>query len=799
MKLGIVIPWFGRDLAGGAEQQAWQIATRLAARGHDIEVLTTCCRSHQEDWATNHLSAGSFHEPEGFTVRRFPVDPRDRVSFDRVCARLLQFDAAQLKPGVSPASDEDSEIFANELIKSQQLLSFLAEQKTGYDWFLFLPYLYGPILQGLQMVGDRSVLQPCLHDEAYAYLPQVAAAFYRAKQLFFNSEGEQELALRLFGPGIWNKSQTIGEGVEVTHASPGAPPSRNGRYLLYLGRKDPGKNVPLLIRAFARFRAVRPNSALGLVLAGHGPVQSPPGKGVVDLGLVSDEKKEELLRGCLALVQPSQSESFSRVMMEAWFYGKPVAVHGQCAATAIPAKRAEGGWIAHSEDDWAKLFVELDRAPEAELLRRGENGRRYAEVAADWDAVMDRYEAALELPEAQSPPPVSGQNGNVLQINQFLPNLSYGDAISNHTIWIRDRLREAGYRSQIFVQYIDPRVGEQCDVFTPDKLHNCDAAIYHHSIGTDITPHLVDFRGPKSLIYHNITPGEFFEPYRPDFAQILYSGRRDLAQLARHFEVSLGDSAFNAAELAHNGFANPGVLPLAIDPCKWALRPDPAIMKQLRDGRTNILFVGRFAPNKKQEDLINVFSHYLHLDPAARLILVGKPEFADPYVNYLRDLVANLGLTDSVLLPGSIAEAQLAGYYRSAHLFWSMSEHEGFCVPLIESMWFDVPIIAFKSSAVPETLGEAGLMFSDKNDMRGLAALAHLLVTDSALLEKLVRAQRRRRLEFLPEKVLPALIDMVEKLLRSGNTTQLGARSGDGSDTANARGPRETPRLTCGG
>lgn len=319
MKLGIVTPWFGRELKGGAEQQAWQIATRLATRGHKIEVLTTCCRSHQDDWATNHLPAGLADAPEGFAVRRFAVAPRDRASFDRVCTNLLATEPAALKPGMSPVSPEDSAIFAHELIKSPDLTTFLAAHREDYDSFLFLPYLYGPVLEGIQLVGDRGVLQPCLHDEAYAYLPQVAEAFYRARQLFFNSEGEQELALRLFGPGIWHKSRVIGEGVEVStsvampeHSSNGASfPFANERYLLYLGRKDPGKNVPLLLRAFTRFRAVRPNSTLRLVLAGAGPAISAAGSGTVDAGLVSNERKEELLRDCIALVQPSENESFS--------------------------------------------------------------------------------------------------------------------------------------------------------------------------------------------------------------------------------------------------------------------------------------------------------------------------------------------------------------------------------------------------------------------------------------------------------------------------------------------------------
>src|SRR5205823_10051152 len=149
-----------------------------------------------------------------------------------------------------------------------------------------------------------------------------------------------------------------------------------------LGRKDAGKNVPLLLRAFARFRSVRPNSSLRLLLAGNGSLDLNGNHGAHDLGLVSEEKKTELLRDCVALVQPSQNESFSRVMMEAWLHGKPVAAHSKCVATAIPLKSTRGGWLADSEDEWANLFVQLDRASESQLRQLGENGRRHAVVAA---------------------------------------------------------------------------------------------------------------------------------------------------------------------------------------------------------------------------------------------------------------------------------------------------------------------------------------------------------------------------------------------------------------------------------
>ncbi|HEY4284120.1 MAG TPA: glycosyltransferase [Chthoniobacterales bacterium] len=712
MKLAVVIPWFGRDLKGGAEQQTWQIAARLAGRGHKLDVLTTCCRSHQDDWSTNYFMEGVFSEPEGFSIRRFRVNPRDRISFDRACGTLLSYDPAKLRPGVSPIGTDDADIFVNELIRSDELLNFLEENKEIYDWIIFLPYLYGPIIHGISIAADRAILQPCLHNEPYAYLAQVAHAFYKARRLFFNSEGEQELALKLFGPGIATKSVIVGEGVEIGHANGNDLPNDNagernfGRYVLYLGRKDAGKNVPLLIRAFKRFRAVRPNSDLQLMLAGIGSIELNGCNSVTDLGLVTEARKHELLRNCVALVQPSANESFSRVMMEAWLCGKPVAAQRSCLATAVAVERSSGGWLAETEEDWAALFTHLHRAPNEELAKFGDNGQRYANVMADWDKVIERYEAALALPKRQK-----RSDGKRRRIHHILPNLAFGDAISSLAILHRDYLRKEGFESHILVRHIDPRVAQEARVFEPELLEPTDAIIYHHSIGTDLTPYVVAHPGPKLLIYHNITPAEFFEPFRPDFADILRAGRTELAHLAQFFPYSAADSAYNAKELHASGFNDPQVLPIVVDPARWNFFPDTKLMDMLQDGSTNLLFVGRIAPNKKQHELVEAFSLYRSLDPTARLILVGPAEIHDPYAAHVEATIRRLGLEPYVLITGSVAEAELAAYYRTCDLYWSMSEHEGFGVPLIESMWFDIPVLAKANSAIPETLGEAALMF----------------------------------------------------------------------------------------
>lgn len=768
--LAIVTPWFGRELKGGAEQQAWQVATRLARRGHAVEVLTTCCRSFQDDWGTNHLKPGASQEQE-VKIRRFRVDRRDRDRFDWANGSMLSLPPSRLKLGVNPVTPEQSALFCSENINSTRLLKYLKKKQQQYRAFLFIPYLYGLILNGLPIVADRAFLQPCLHDEVYAYLPQVAEIFHGAKGLLFISEGEAQLARQLYGPGIIPKSLVAGAGIEAGQhyddaiARVGNFSVKQERFVLYLGRRDATKNTDLLVRAYAAFKQECPDSPLKLVLAGPGRESFEGGvPGVVDLGLVEQREKEALLAHCRALFQPSRNESYSRAIMEAWFYGRPVAAHRDCLATAMAVEGAKGGWLAATQEEWARLLADIDRLEEEQLAHYGANGQAYAKEKAVWDKVLERYESALGLSEAAVTVPVAGRKRRLQEIHQLLPNLAYGDAISNHALTIRNYLRRCGYASDIFIQYVDERVAREAIAFQPNKINPRSGLIYHHSIGCELTEHAITHQGAKCLIYHNITPAEFFRPFRPEFANLLEKGRAELNQLARYFPISVGDSAYNASELAASGFELPEVLPIAVDPRKWNISADASLMEQLQDGKANLLFVGRIAPNKCQIHLLKAFSHYLTMDREARLILVGYGDRGDSYYHLLLDTLGALNLREYVLIPGQVDDAQLLAFYRSAHLFWSMSEHEGFGVPLVEAMWFDIPILAYKSSAVPETLDKAGLMFTKKDDLVAIAALAKLLVRDESLRSKVLAAQRQRRESFSREVFQTSLSELVFKM-----------------------------------
>ncbi len=770
MRIAFVIPWFGPDLKGGAEQQAWQMATRLAARGHAVEALTTRCRSFLDDWSIDELPRGAERMQE-VVVRRFDLDARDLEAFERLNARLLAIPRAALVPGVNPVSPDDARTWTGQNINSRALEEYLEANAAAYDAIVFIPYLYGPTLRALPRVAGNAWMMPCFHDEVYAYLPDVAHATYAARGLLFLSEGEQELAARLFGPCVWSKGAVVGAGVEFesldAHREAPLPPLLSrGRYVLFLGRRDPGKGLELLLRAYAAARALPGGNGIELVLAGPGSTSyDDPRAGVHDLGLVDDATRAALLWNCAALVSPSANESFSRVLFEAWHCGRPAVVRESCDATRIALGRAEGGWVAESESDWSARIVAIASLDVASLAAPGAAGAEYARRHADWDTVLDRFEAHVdgrrEAPSFSREPTRDPE-----AIHQLAPNYVYGDAISNEMATIRTMLREAGFKSSIVTRFVDPGMIGDVTIHQPGCLRAEDGLIYHHSIGSEVTASAIGHRGPKALLYHNITPAEYFAPFRPEFQALLRAGRESLWSLAPAFPVSAGDSQFNADELRRFGFRDPSVLPFCVDPMAWNQPVNADLQRHLADGRANVLFVGRVAPNKRQDRLVEAFAR-LRRDVDARLVLAGTAVSGDAYAESVMARVRDLGLEPHVMILGHCTQHDLHACYGSADVLWSFSEHEGFCVPLVEAMWFDVPVVALASSAIPETLGDAGLQFRWSDTDESIAALVARVLGDSELRASVVARQRARRSGYLPASVIPNLARLVARLAAS--------------------------------
>ncbi|HAO92526.1 MAG: hypothetical protein A2X99_06100 [Deltaproteobacteria bacterium GWB2_55_19] len=351
-----------------------------------------------------------------------------------------------------------------------------------------------------------------------------------------------------------------------------------------------------------------------------------------------------------------------------------------------------------------------------------------------------------------------------VEVHQLLSNLDYGDAISDNALALRDVLREKGYVSNIYARYIHPKVASDCRYFKEHAKRSSasNIAVFHHSIASEVSEYFKGLPDGKIMIYHNITPNHFYEPFNGRMSHLLKKGKNELKAFSRVPDLALGDSAFNAEELKSLGYRNVGVLPLLTDLRRLEGDSDRAVVERYGGDFTNIIFVGRIAPNKRIEDIIRAFCFYQRfLNPSSRLFLVGSNKEA-AYGSALSGLVKRLGVRD-VVFTGHVTVEELRAYYRLSHLFLCMSEHEGFCAPLLEAMFFKIPVVAYRSSAVPETMGGAGVIFNDKK-VEEVAELADLILRDAELRRGIVEAQTDRLKDFDRASIGGKFIEFVESI-----------------------------------
>ena len=331
-----------------------------------------------------------------------------------------------------------------------------------------------------------------------------------------------------------------------------------------------------------------------------------------------------------------------------------------------------------------------------------------------------------------------------MQVHQLVASLSFGDAISNEALRIRQILQDRGYESEIFAESVHSAMrGKAHSLWDYERVSSPDnVVIFHFSIGAGVSSFAHRLPDRLMLIYHNITPARWFAPYQPRLARLCYQGRRELALFVERTELALGVSEFNRAELDAIGFHPTGVLPLLLDREQLTISPSPSVLEMFDDEKTNILFVGRVIPNKCFEDLLKVFYVYRKfIEPKSRLILVGEYRGFERYFDALLRLVDRLELPD-VVFTGHVDTDDLAAYYRVADVLLSLSEHEGFCAPLVEAFRFGIPVVAFDAGAVPETLGGAGILVREKH-LEEIAEMVYLLVHDPSLRARVVERQFR--------------------------------------------------------
>ncbi len=348
-------------------------------------------------------------------------------------------------------------------------------------------------------------------------------------------------------------------------------------------------------------------------------------------------------------------------------------------------------------------------------------------------------------------------------INQWVPAAHRGDAIGDSARRMRAMLRQLGHDSDIYALTMDDDLKGDVRPFDDPGAGNGHMTIFHYALPSPMTEAFARLREGRVLQYHNVTPASFFAPYDPVLFRLASLARQELRTLAGRVDLALGVSNYNREELEALGFSPTGVLPLAVDTTRITSAPArPAIDRMLDDEFVNFLFVGRIAPNKKIEDHIRLAEHYKrYVDAFYRFIFVGRCDVVPRYYAMVRALMTEYRLLpERFIFTGPVSDEELAGYYRNAAVYISLSEHEGFCAPLLEAMAADVPVLAYSAAAVPETLGGAGVQFAPK-DLEYAAELAGTLAFDDTVRRDIIAGQRRRLSDFGDDRLMSDLAALV--------------------------------------
>jgi L-malate glycosyltransferase len=361
----------------------------------------------------------------------------------------------------------------------------------------------------------------------------------------------------------------------------------------------------------------------------------------------------------------------------------------------------------------------------------------------------------------------------VTEVHQFLSTFAGRDAIGMHTIQLRRLLRDAGFASDIYA--LDTHDDVRHDAYAAATFRDRVPAgrdawiLYHFSIGSPLLDTVRAFDVPLALDYHNITDAKFFWRWEPRAAARMLEGRRQLAEVVPNVRFALADSRFNELELVELGCKHTAVAPILVDFVHYDSTPDAALLARRRRARraggTDWLSVGRIAPNKCQHDIVLAFAAFRRIhDPLARLTLIGG-QSAGEYWRALHRLATDLGIADAVTFTDVVTHAELVACYRTADVYLCLSEHEGFNVPVIEAMHFDVPVVAFAAAAVPDTVGDGALLLTDKDPVV-VAEAVQRLRSDPPLRTRLVEAGRRRVENFSIAHTGPQMIEALTTLMK---------------------------------
>lgn len=306
--------------------------------------------------------------------------------------------------------------------------------------------------------------------------------------------------------------------------------------------------------------------------------------------------------------------------------------------------------------------------------------------------------------------------GTPKAVHQLVHTLSYGDAISTEVLALQRVVRALGCESEIFRIHEHPKL-KGCSKPYSELSESAEGdIILHYSLGSPLNDVYAGWsRGQKRLVYHNITPAHWYRSINQRVADDIQLGLTELPRLCACSDAIWADSPFNAGEIEALGF-NAEVLELLVDPARWDTPRNESLYASVKNSPgTQVLHVGRLAPNKCVEDVIKAFYFLVkYVDPLARLRLVGIDTDTELYSFSLRELANYLGIGYAVEFVGALADDEVRSMYEASDVYLCMSEHEGFCLPLVEAMHFGLPVIAYAAGAVPETMGDGGVLVREK-------------------------------------------------------------------------------------
>lgn len=380
-KIGFIIPWYGDEISGGAENMLRDLTAELHGKNIPLEILTTCAKEFSSDWNENYYKEGVYLNRSNITIRRFSVRKRDKRAFDFINYKFMN---------KIPVTYDEEKIFLREMINSNGLYCYMRENSDNYSLFVFIPYMFGTTYWGMKLFPEKSVLIPCLHNEPYAYMKHFQKLFPKIAGMVFNSEPEKNLAEKIYS---LQNTETLTAGIGMNTDISGNPDDFRRKYninepfILYSGRKDSGKNIDMLIRYYAEY-VRRKNTDLRLVMTGGG--KKVRAYNIIDLGYISQQDKYNAMIASEFLCQPSVNESFSLVIMESWLCKRPVLVHENCNVTRNFVLKSDGGLYFGNYPDFEACADYLLKNKDISGTM-GFNGYRYVKNNFDRNTVTEKY------------------------------------------------------------------------------------------------------------------------------------------------------------------------------------------------------------------------------------------------------------------------------------------------------------------------------------------------------------------------------------------------------------------------